>query len=203
MTINPSLILGYALRIACACLPAVSQCGEIPSQGPMTFSAFDRNEDGSVTEDEYNAARAERIAARAAQGAPMRGAANAPTFADFDQNGDGRMTPDEFTATRQAHTQGRPGQAPGGGMAPGMGRGPGDNMPTFIELDLNADGTLTEEELYNARAQRMRARAQQGYPMRNAASAPTFEQIDTNGDQVVTPDELAAAQSQHRRQPMQ
>jgi hypothetical protein len=65
------------------------------------------------------------MAARAAQRAPMRGAANAPGFADFDQNADGRMTPAEFDAGRQARMQGRPGMGPGMGAGPGPGNGSG------------------------------------------------------------------------------
>jgi hypothetical protein len=49
----------------------------------------------------------------------------------------------------------------------------------------------------------MRERAQQGYPMRNAANAPPFESVDGDGDGVVSPDEFAAAQAEHRREMMQ
>ncbi len=71
---------------------------------------------------------------------------------------------------------------------------------TFGAFDQNGDGAVTEQEFYDARAQRMRERAQQGYPMRNAANAPSFESVDGDGNGVVSPDEFAAAQAQHRRQ---
>ena len=84
---------------------------------------------------------------------------------------------------------------PGGGMGKGMGR----NMPSFAEFDLNGDGTLAKEEFYDARAKRMYDRAEQGYPLRNAATAPSFEEIDTNSDGKVDPDEFKTHQAQHRQ----
>lgn len=42
---------------------------------------------------------------------------------------------------------------------------------------------------------RTRQRAQQGYPLRNAANAPAFEQIDSDGEEKVTPAEFGVAQA--------
>jgi Ca2+-binding EF-hand superfamily protein len=173
-----------------------------PPRGPMTFSAFDLDGDGIVIEQEFDTARAQRMAERAAQGAPMRGAANAPAFSDFDLNGDGQMTTEEFATVQQSRMQGRPGggMGPGAGMGMGPGAGMGRNMPSFAEFDLNSDGALTEQEFYEARANRIAERSQQGYPMRNLANAPSFEMIDLNGDGQITPDEFSAGQAQHRQQ---
>ncbi|MBK1723806.1 hypothetical protein CKO23_16395 [Thiocystis violacea] len=181
----------------------------------MTFATFDRDSDGVVTEQEFNATRAERMAARATMGAPMPGAANAPKFADLDQNGDGQVTADEFDAFHQARLQGRGGMGPGAGqgMGPGMGmgqgggrgagRGMGSHMPTFADFDLNGDGSLTAQEFYQARANRIAERSQQGYPMRNLGNAPDFSAIDLDGNGQVDPREFLTAQTQHRQQMMQ
>jgi hypothetical protein len=67
---------------------------------------------------------------------------------------------------------------------------------------LNSDGALTEQEFYEARANRIAERSQQGYPMRNLANAPSFEVVDLNGDGQITPDEFSAGQAQHRQQGM-
>ncbi|WP_245537330.1 EF-hand domain-containing protein [Thiocystis violascens] len=210
-----TLALSVAIAAACGALPALAQPTNAPPRGPMPFAAFDRDGNGMVTEQEFNTVHAERMAARAATGAPMRGAANAPTFADFDLNGDGRLVSDEFAAAQQALMQGRPGMGmgpgagrgmgPGAGMGPGMGmgRGMGRNMPTFAEFDLNQNGTLTEKEFYEARANRIKERSQQGYPMRNLANAPDFKVIDLNGDGLVDQREFDLAQAQHRQQMMQ
>ncbi|MGB5834256.1 MAG: EF-hand domain-containing protein, partial [Thiohalocapsa sp.] len=145
-----------------------------------------------------------------AQGAPMRGAATAPAFSDFDLDGDGRMTRNEFAAGRQARMRSRSGMSQGaatygqgsGGPGIGPGVGQGMDMPAFSDFDLNSDGALGEQEFYDARAQRMRTRAQQGLPMRNAPNAPSFEAIDLDANGTVSPGEFSAAQTEHRMQMM-
>lgn len=199
------MALSLVIAAVSAGLPSTLFAQVQQPPGPMTFSALDKNGDGFVTAEEFATAHGERMATRAAQGAPMRGAVNATSFADFDQNGDGRMTPEEFEAARQARRQGRSGAGPGAMMGPGMGMGMGMGraMPTFDEFDLNRDGTLTETEFYEARAKRMAGRAQEGYPLRNAGKAPPFGDFDSNGNGSVTPEEFAAAQASHRQQMMQ
>ena len=75
----------------------------------------------------------------------------------------------------------------------------GGRMPTLADFDKDRDGLLTEQELAQGRAERIRERSQQGYPMRNLGNAPSFASIDSNGDQRIDADELANAQLQHRR----
>lgn len=81
--------------------------------------------------------------------------------------------------------------------------GPGWQMPAFSDFDRDHDGSLTRDEFYDARADRMRERAQQGYPMRGAATAPSFESVDTDGDGAITPSELNAGQAGHHQQMFQ
>jgi len=76
--------------------------------GMATFAEFDLNGDGSVTADEFTEARNRRIAARAAEGRPMRGLAQAEEFATIDTDADGKLSPEEFTAHQQRHWQNRP-----------------------------------------------------------------------------------------------
>lgn len=63
-----------------------------------TFSEYDLNGDGNITEQEFNEARTQRRSERAQQGYPMRNAGNAPTFKELDGNGDGVVNADEFAA---------------------------------------------------------------------------------------------------------
>jgi hypothetical protein len=117
----------------------------LPTFGPTPFSAYDTNHDGSVSEQEFNAVRSQRLLQKAEEGRPMRGAATAPSFADLDSNKDGKLSPEELAQGQQQRMQNRPG--PGGGMGPGAGMGPGRAyMPTFADIDTNHDGCISPNE---------------------------------------------------------
>ncbi|WP_328983428.1 EF-hand domain-containing protein [Thiorhodovibrio winogradskyi] len=74
-----------------------------------SFSDFDADGDGQITQEEFEQARAERIAERSSQGYQMRGLADAPSFADLDTNGDGTLDEKEFaTGAAKRHGQPRP-----------------------------------------------------------------------------------------------
>ncbi|MCJ7555352.1 MAG: EF-hand domain-containing protein [Gammaproteobacteria bacterium] len=68
-----------------------------------TFADFDLNGDGSITEDEFNTARAERIARHAQEGRQMKNMASAPSFADIDTDDDGSVSSEEFSAHQAEH----------------------------------------------------------------------------------------------------
>ncbi len=204
---TPTLSLTLAVTLAIGSTLLHAQDANPPPRGPQPFSAFDQDGNGLISQQEFETAHAQRMAAAAAAGMPMRGAANPPAFADFDLNSDGQLTPDELAQGQEARRRG-PGMGPGMGPGPGMGMGPGmgpgmgRTMPAFTDFDLDGDGTLTEQEFTQARSQRIQERARQGYPMRNLPNAPAFATIDTNADGLVDPQEFSAAQAQHRQQGM-
>ncbi len=72
-------------------------------------------------------------------------------------------------------------------------------MPKFIEFDLNGDGVVQETELEQARAERIKQRAIQGFQMRNLRYAPTFKEIDADGNGVISQEEFSTAQQKHRQ----
>lgn len=188
------------LAIALGISPIAAQTEEIPARGPIPFAVYDKDGNGLINEEEFYTARGKRMAARAAEGRPMRGAANAPPFTEFDANGDGQLTQEELAAGQRAQMEKRRGMGMGMGMGPGGMAGMGRNMPTFAEYDLNGDGKIGEAEFNEARGKRISERAQQGYQMRNLGNAPSFADIDTNGDGQISEDEFSAHQAQHRRQ---
>jgi hypothetical protein len=99
-------VLGVTLS-----LPVAAQQPPAGGPGPMpTFFDFDLNKDGKITEEEFNEARAARIADHAQKGYPMRGMGNAAAFADIDTNHDGVLSPAEFAAHQTAHRQQMMGQ---------------------------------------------------------------------------------------------
>lgn len=177
---------------------------EIPLRGPMPFEAMDKNGDNMLSPQEYVEAHNLRKKMRAEANMPG-GRMMEPGFNYFDSDGDNLVSRKELEEGRASWQESRGGgQGPGmgnNGMGPGggMGRGMGRNMPSFAEFDLNGDGDLTKEEFYDARAKRMYDRAEQGYQLRNAASAPAFEEIDTNSDGKIDPDEFKTHQAQHRQ----
>ena len=160
--INQSIPTALVVALMVFSLPVQAQSPNYPMRGPMPFAAHDLNSDGYVTEQEFNTFRGQRMSARAAEGRPMYGAANAPSFSSFDANRDGRLTQDEFDAGRRAHMQQRGGMGPGMGRGMGYGMGPGmgpchhmgRNKPDFSRYDTDGDGVISESEFSKAQQTR-------------------------------------------------
>ena len=110
--------LAVAFTTLVGAMPFSLQAQTMPMRGPIPFATYDQNGDGVITENEFDAVRAERMQQRAEAGMPMRNVANAPDFATFDANHDGKLTPAELQAGQAARMQQRGG---GKGM---MGPGP-------------------------------------------------------------------------------
>lgn len=64
----------------------------------------------------------------------------------------------------------------------------------FDTYDVNKDGSISENEFYDARTARMTQKAEQGMPMKNAGNAPEFSAFDTNKDGKLTKLELLEGQ---------
>jgi Ca2+-binding EF-hand superfamily protein len=188
------------------------------SRGPAAFSDFDEDGSGFISEDEFNTLRGQRMAARAAEGRKMRGAATAPAFADIDADGDGQLNPEELSAAQNAHREKMQamghghghgkgygkgyGKGKGYGEGKGHGKGKGEgkgegHMPVFSDFDLDGDGNIIESEFNEGHARKMSEMAAAGHRMKHAGDAPGFAGIDTNGDGQITPEEFAAHQAEH------
>ena len=146
------VILIITVIIAIGMLPFVAKAESQQRHCPPAFSDIDTNGDGFVSEEEFNAFRAAKMAARAEAGKPMKGAATAPAFSDLDSDGDGVLSEDELTAGHKAHRQAMHKQH-GGGDGKGM-HGKGMKMPTFGDLDLDGDGCINAEEFARHQAER-------------------------------------------------
>ena len=170
----------------------------IAQQGPMPFYAFDSNRDGVISEQEFNQVHADRMAARAAQGRPMRNAANAPVFADLDLDGNGTISQQELIQFQRARMQARramPGWGRGRGRAQGMPGRSGFMPPSFADMDANNDGCINPEEL--ARFQQAMMQGRPGsMPGNMGHHMPGYEAFDLNGDGVVLKDEFIEARGQ-------
>jgi hypothetical protein len=69
---------------------------------------MDTNGDGYVSADEHASFRAQRMAANAEAGRPLRNAGNAPQFTDIDADSDGRLSRTEMAQFRDQRMAGRP-----------------------------------------------------------------------------------------------
>ncbi len=108
---------------ALAAMVGQATAQNVTQRGPLPFNVWDINNDGYISQEEFNTIRQKRQAARAAEGRMMRNQASAPSFASFDKNGDGKISLEEFMAQRQQMMRQRPRGMGGMGMGPGRGMG--------------------------------------------------------------------------------
>lgn len=194
------IVIALAVTAVAATQPALAQSERKLVGGPLPFSNYDTNGDGTISKQEFDRVQAEQNMDRAAAGARMGGAANTPTFAAYDQNGDGTIAPAEFTAVQPVSPPSGPGTLGSGpqmGLSAGMGAGVEGDLPRFADLDENHDGSLSQSEFNDARANRAVEKSQQGLPVGSLRNAPRFGDLDLNGDGRISPEEFASAQAQH------
>ena len=143
-------ILVIAVVIAFAAAPNAAQACEMQHHGPAPFADFDADGDGFVSEDEFNATRAEHMAKMAEADMPMKGAASAPAFADMDKDGDGMLSEEELGAGQKAHMKAMRGDGESGCHGKMKHRHKGMHkamkMPSFADLDTDGDGCISPEE---------------------------------------------------------
>jgi Ca2+-binding EF-hand superfamily protein len=172
-----------------------AQAEEGHGHGPVPFSVFDMDQNGSISEAEFYSVREQRMAAMASEGKKMPCAADAPSFADLDTDADGGLSPDELSAGQKAHM--------GKCNAMGHGEGQGEAMkhqrPAFSDFDVDADGFISESEFNEGHAKRMADMAAQGHQMKHAGERPGFADIDTDADGQVSEQEFSAHQAAHHQ----
>lgn len=143
-------ILIIAVVLAIVMLPLAARADGQNMHQPPSFSEFDADHNGFISEEEFNAFRAQRMAAMAEAGKPMKGAKTMPDFKDIDTNGDGKLTEAELTAAQQAHRAQMKAAHSAHGMGHGMGHGMnhemGMKMPSFSDIDTNGDGCIDADE---------------------------------------------------------
>lgn len=187
-----------------------AHAGQHGKNGPASFSDFDADQNGQVSEQEFNAFRSKRMAARAAEGKKMRRAASAPSFAEIDADANGYIDPEELAAAQQAHrAKAHDKMAHGHGKEHGKGHGKGygkehgkgmkGKMPTFADFDKDGNGAIDETEFNRGHAEHMSKMAAAGHKMKHAPDSPGFAGIDSNGDGVISKDEFAAHHAEHRK----
>lgn len=123
-----------------------------------TFSDYDLNGDGAITQKELEEAHAKRMSQKAKEGKMLRNAGNAPAFATMDKNNDGILNQEEFRLhqSEQMRNKGNcVGNCPNPVQKAGRNAG---NAPEFSDIDTNNDGTISKEEFREHQSQRMQMR---------------------------------------------
>ena len=129
------------------------------SKQQPTFDQYDLNNDGKITPEEFEEARAKRMSQKAKEGKMLRNAGNAPAFSDMDKNKDGSLNQEEFRLhqTEQINKCKKKNCPTGNCPSTGKGQGKGmkRNAPTFADIDTNNDGVISQEEFRLHQTQRM------------------------------------------------
>jgi Ca2+-binding EF-hand superfamily protein len=192
------VVKGLFIVVAGCLLGLDAQAGAGHGHGPAAFADFDVNNDGSISENEFNTVREQRMKAMSAEGRKMPCAASAPAFADLDTDRNGQVSAEELSAGQKGHMEKcrEMRQKEGGGM----GMGGHHHKPQFSEFDTDGNGVISEQEFNDAHAKRMSAMAAQGHTMKHAGNMPTFASIDTNGDGGISEQEFDAHLAARRAQ---
>jgi len=119
-----------------------------------TFSMFDLNNDGAITEKELDQARTIRMNKLAKEGKMLRNAGHAPQFATMDKNNDGIVNQEEFSVHQAQHMKK---SAKCVGNCP-QARKNTRNPSSFEEIDTDDDGSISKEEFLLHQNQRMNTR---------------------------------------------
>jgi Ca2+-binding EF-hand superfamily protein len=129
--------------------------GQNGTRNQPTFTEYDLNNDGKITQNELDEARAKRMSQNAKDGKMMRNAKNAPALADMDIDKDGTLNEEEFRMHQaQQMKMKNKGNNTGMGQGKGMRKNAG-NAPAFSDIDTNNDGTISQEEFSAHQTQRM------------------------------------------------
>lgn len=132
------------------------------------YDKMDADGDGSVTQEEFVAARPDDVTEEMA----------ANLYNSFDTDTSGSLTESEFeTAMNQAPPPPPPPPGGGGGMGSST-----EEAQTFSELDTNQDGVVSAEELAAARPD----------DVTEEMAANLFKSLDTDGSGGLTETEYAA-----------
>lgn len=109
--LSGTCILGTALFLA----------GNVSAKGPIPITSYDADGNGTITEQEFNNARAKQQEAMKASGRLGKGMASSPSFADADSDKDGLLSVEEIKAM-QAQQQANRGKGKGQGTGKGFGK---------------------------------------------------------------------------------
>jgi hypothetical protein len=101
----------------------------LPSNGPLPFTTYDKDNNNVITVKEFNAIKTQRTTQNKQNARLMKNARNAPKFSDIDKNADGIVTQKELRIHQKARFNQRINQRDSnmkkgmGPRIPGQGQG--------------------------------------------------------------------------------
>ena len=135
MSLTSQSRIASLILMALAAAPLAAADPEIPARGPVPFESFDVEGSGSVSPDEFDVVRSERMRIRTQEQHQYRHMGDAPAHADTYRNRNGGIDRDELQAHQRERAEQRyrmrhqnqernHGMAGGhAAMAPGGGKG--------------------------------------------------------------------------------
>ena len=99
MKISKSLITLLSVLVLSSVLSAKG------NMNPSTFKDFDANNNGTISEQEFDARKTANMTKRAQEGKQLKNAGNSPMFTDLDINEDGKIDNTEYTKGKEIHMQ--------------------------------------------------------------------------------------------------
>ena len=114
------------------------------NQNAPSFTVFDTNNDGSLTQEELAMGQKIQMEKRLSMKQGRRGekgmgmSRNMPSFSTFDLNSDGTIVEDEFNNARSSRISERAKQ--------GYRMKNIANAPSFTDIDVNGDGKISKKE---------------------------------------------------------
>jgi hypothetical protein len=74
---------------------------DLPTRGPIPFSSWDTDGNGTIDEAEFNSIREQRQEMAKSGGYKQKNMATAPTFAQIDKDNNSKITPEELMAVQK------------------------------------------------------------------------------------------------------
>ncbi len=107
--VNTAILIGLLSLSA-----TLVQAGDITVRGPISFSTYDMDNSGGISQQEFTTIRKQHREAIKASGRLGRGASYAPSFEAIDTDHNGQISAAELAAMQANRGMGR-----GRGMGPG------------------------------------------------------------------------------------
>lgn len=153
---------------------------DLPTRGPIPFSAYDKNQDGLISKSEFDLVNAERASAKKTQGLPLLHADDVPDFSKFDTDKDKKLSETEFLNSCSRCHKDQPMHMQKNATKMGDMQDMSSNLRSFGSYDLNNDGFLTTDEMAEARAKSMQLKASLVKMLRHNANQSKLSEISAN-----------------------